>query len=76
MSIKARIKLHHFSDYFKLVQGALEVEEIERDFSTRSQERSKRGGFHFSSPKTWFQKFGEHIFSNKTFKQISCRELC
>ena len=54
MSIKTRIKLHHFSNYFELVQAALEAKKIERDFSTRRQERSKRGGFHFSSPKIWF----------------------
>ena len=52
VGIRARTKLYHFTDFLKLVQGALDAEEIEKDFSTRRQERSKRSGFSFSSSKT------------------------
>ena len=35
LPIKAKTKMHHYNSYSELVEGALEAEEIKKEFSSR-----------------------------------------
>ena len=48
--------MQQYSSYSDLVQGALEVEDIEKAFSSRRQDKGKKK-LSFSSAKSWFRKF-------------------
>ena len=45
--IKARTRLLHINSYPKLVQAALEAEEIKQDFSSKRKEKGMRRTFSY-----------------------------
>ena len=56
LPIKAKTRMQHYNSYYELVQGALKVEEIKKEFSSRRHDKDKKR-ISFFLAKIWFQKF-------------------